>query len=176
MKLWQLKYIIGVVFLSSHLLAGAVIWLVLTPRPLGEEDARTLFFIILPLTSFYTISFVKDVARRQFVDQFYENAQIAPWSGYLQIGLVLTFALSILALLIGFDLHPYEFSALKSRFGIVDAIYTSMIGAISENLFGYIQAPGIYAKREDRSRNPPATVVIPHCSYHDGDGGREPCT
>lgn len=140
MKLWQLKYTIGCVFLGSHLAASAIIWFLMTPNPLGEEDARTLFFIILPLTSFYTISFVKDIAKNQLADKFYEAAPISPWSGYLQIIIVCTFALAIVGLLLGFYSNQYEFPSLKMRFGILDSVFTGVIGAISENLFGTVKA------------------------------------
>jgi hypothetical protein len=140
MKLWQLKYSIGSVFLGCHLASAAIIWFWLSPSVLREEDAKTLFFIILPLTSFYTVSFVKDVAKRQLVSDFYQNDPIAPWSGYLQVAIVCFFAVAMIFLLLNFSWSPYLFDSLKMRFGILDAVFTGMIGAISENLFGAIQS------------------------------------
>jgi hypothetical protein len=122
------------------LIATAIIWFWLTPSVLGEEEAKTLFFIILPLTSFYTISFIKDVAKRQLVKDFYQDDPIAPWSGYLQIGLVCAFGFAIIFSLLNFSWNQYPFVSLKTRFGILDSVFTGLIGAISENLFGAVQS------------------------------------
>jgi hypothetical protein len=140
MKLWQLKYSVGSVFLSCHLIAAAIIWFWLLPTPLREEDARTLFFIILPLTSFYTISFIKDISKRQLVEDFYQNDLIAPWSGYLQVAIVCIFGCAVIFLLLHYSWNPYPFESLKMRFGILDSVFTGIIGAISENLFGAVQS------------------------------------
>jgi hypothetical protein len=141
LPLWLFKYVVGVTFLVCHLLVAGIIWIKMTPVPLIEDQASTLFYIILPMLSFYAVSFVKDMAKNQLADKFYDRQRLALPPAFVQLAVVVIFSLSLMWLLLDYQVAPYGFEALKMRFGILDAVFTGLVGAVSENLFGTIVRP-----------------------------------
>src|SRR5262249_40557186 len=86
MKLWQLKYIIGCAFLGSHLGASAIIWFLLRPNVLGEEDARTLFSLFSHLLRFILFHLLKTFLKISWLINFIKMHKLRLGLDFCKLG------------------------------------------------------------------------------------------